>query len=183
MLRAVLRRKPPSPVVGPSRGAPCHGTPFVVSRRCLFLRTSRWRACNCHFFLWKRSQTSHSSWDGQRDREAPRPYLGSLLPPPISHTRLPGFSPGWFQGPEAAPGFPAKAQLAPGPEKHDHDTPYLLAHRAWLHSSTAQRAMGDKRLPASPNVCESRLEATNPMQPFAVAFEVIQNLEDMSSCQ
>lgn len=164
MLWAVFRRKPPSPVVGPSRGAPCRGAHFVVSKRCLFLRTSRWRACNCHFFLWKRSQTSHSSWDGQRDRpeahavkwkhpsidlayvaskcplrtghlsnlkgqdpvsgpvllnrpcrEAPWAYLGSLLPLPIRHTRLPGFLPGWFQGPEAAPGFPAKAQLAPGP--------------------------------------------------------------------
>lgn len=63
MLRAVLRRKPPSPVEGPSRMAPGCGAPSAPSRRCLFLRARRCRACSCHFFLWNRSQTSHSSWD------------------------------------------------------------------------------------------------------------------------
>lgn len=62
MLRAVLCRKPPSPEAGLLRMAPGCSTPSA-SRRRFFLRARRCRACNCHFFLWNPSQTSHSSWD------------------------------------------------------------------------------------------------------------------------
>lgn len=89
MLRAVLRRKLPSPVVGLSRTAPGRGPPSATSTRCLFLRASRCRACSCHFFLWNRSQTSHSSWDRRRTRSGGA--ARSKQNPPSSATTSHGF--------------------------------------------------------------------------------------------
>ena len=66
MLRAVLRKKPPSPEEGPSRMAPGLGAPSAPSRCRLFLWARRCWACSRHFFLWNWSQTSHSSWDRSR---------------------------------------------------------------------------------------------------------------------
>lgn len=89
MLRAVLRRKLPSPVVGLSRTAPGRGLPSATSTRRLFLRASRCRACSCHFFLWNRSQTSHSSWDRWRTRSGGA--ARSKQNPPSSATTSHGF--------------------------------------------------------------------------------------------
>src|SRR4029434_7791898 len=62
MLRAVLRRKLPSAVVGPSRiTPPPPGWASPSTRRRFLRRSFLCRSCSSHFFLWEHRHTSSSS--------------------------------------------------------------------------------------------------------------------------